>query len=128
MRVIIAGSRTITDPAVLREAIYASGFDITEVVSGTAGGVDSMGENWARRNNIPVRRFPARWKELGRGAGYARNIEMAAYGEALIAVWDGRSRGTQHMIRTARELERLVFVYNTAATITTPPMHWGGAG
>jgi len=47
MRVIVAGSRGIDDPNVVATAIAASGFHVTEVVSGTAHGVDQLGEAWA---------------------------------------------------------------------------------
>ena len=111
VKTIIAGSRAITDPAVVDDAISASSFDITEVVSGTAPGVDSLAEQWAAQNGIPVARFPADWNRYGRRAGPIRNSDMAAYGEALIAVWDGRSKGTRDMIRLARRRGLKVFVY-----------------
>ena len=47
MKVIIAGSRGVEDYALVEEAVKQSGFDITEVVSGTARGVDLLGEHWA---------------------------------------------------------------------------------
>lgn len=111
MRTIIAGSRSITNPAVIVEAIAASGFQITEVVSGTAIGVDRLGEQWASRHDIPVIRFPPDWNKYGRAAGFIRNNEMAHYAQALIAVWDGSSHGTHHMINAARERNLRVFVY-----------------
>jgi hypothetical protein len=48
MKTIIAGSRSITDPAVVYRAVAASRFRITHVVSGTAAGVDTIGEAWTR--------------------------------------------------------------------------------
>ena len=47
MKVIIAGSRDITDYSLVCRAISESKFDITEVISGTARGVDTLGEKWA---------------------------------------------------------------------------------
>lgn len=44
MKTIIAGSRWITDAALVYRAIDLSGFDITEVVSGASCGVDTIGE------------------------------------------------------------------------------------
>ena len=66
-------------------------------------GVDSMGEEWAKSKSIPVRRFPADWDGLGKAAGFIRNAEMADYADALIAVWDGKSRGTANMIEVAKK-------------------------
>lgn len=111
MRTIIAGGRGITDKSIVWEAVESSGFDITEVVSGAARGVDTLGEEWARANGIPVEQFPADWSTHGRAAGPIRNAKMAAYGEALIAVWDGKSKGTGNMINNARKLGLEVFIY-----------------
>lgn len=101
MKTIIAGSRNIKDYETVAQIIKASGFVITEVVSGTAAGVDSLGEAWAQINEGPVKQFPADWKRHGKGAGYIRNSIMADYADALIAIWDGTSKGTNHMIKTA---------------------------
>jgi len=111
MKTIIAGSRTIEDYAVVEAAVVASGFAITEVISGRARGVDRLGERWAHTHNLPIARFPADWKRYGRRAGPIRNNEMVGYAQALIAVWDGRSDGTHHIINAARREGRKVFVY-----------------
>lgn len=101
MKVIVAGSRTITDYYIVKEAIEDSGFKITEVVCGGANGVDSLGRDWAFFNVISVKEFPANWKKRGKKAGFIRNAEMIEYADALIAVWDGQSKGTKHSIELA---------------------------
>ncbi len=106
MKVIIAGSRGVSSYEAIKAAVKESGFQVTEVVSGGARGVDTLGEKFALDNNIAIRRFPANWAQFGPRAGYMRNSEMAEYGEALIAVWDGQSPGTEMMIDLAR-LKRL---------------------
>ena len=103
MKTIIAGSRSIDDPQIVWDVIAASGFKISQVVSGCARGVDKMGEGWAEDHGIPVVRFPAFWSGHGKKAGIMRNEDMGNYAEALIAVWDGESRGTAHMIEYARQ-------------------------
>jgi len=107
MKLIIAGSRGIDDYDRVADAVDASGYAPDEVVSGTARGVDTLGERWAREHGVPVRRMPADWDEHGRAAGPIRNREMAAYGDALVAVWDEQSAGTRSMLREAysRNLE-----------------------
>ncbi len=121
MKVIIAGSRSFVDiPArgseetqldwlrrvrkaydkavdFVRDAITNSGFEVTEVVSGGAQGIDTAGELWANREGLPIKYMPADWSQ-GRGAGFARNEQMAEYADALVAIWDGHSNGTRHMI------------------------------
>lgn len=112
MRVIIAGSRSITNIEHVVRAVHKSGFNITEVVEGGARGVDTLAFDYAHANNIPVKVFPANWNKYGRSAGMMRNAEMADYAEALIAIWDGKSRGTRHMIDVAdkRQMPRRVFL------------------
>lgn len=111
MKTILAGSRSITSVGALYDAIRASGFEITEVVCGEARGVDAMGRWWAESHRIPVAKFPADWDKHGRQAGYLRNVQMGNYAEALIAIWDGRSRGTRHMIDIATKNGLKVYVH-----------------
>lgn len=120
MKTIIAGSRTITDMEILKEAIQNSGFNITEVVSGHANGVDKLGEQWAKENIIPLVIVPAQWEKFGKSAGYRRNIEMAEHADALIALWDGKSRGTKHMIDIAKNKRLQVYYYIAKQTPIEP--------
>lgn len=81
------------------------------VVSGCAEGVDTMGEIYAKEFNLKIDAHPADWSTHGRSAGFKRNIEMADNADALLALWDGSSKGTGHMIKTATEKGLDVFVY-----------------
>ena len=110
MKVIIAGSRGIKHLAAVTQAIEESEFDVTEVVSGCASGVDQLGEQWAELHKVHCTFMPADWSR-GKHAGLLRNEKMADYADALIAVWDGQSKGTQHMINTAYEKGLAVFVF-----------------
>lgn len=90
----------------LLSMVPLSADQITEVVSGGARGPDRAGELWAKINGVRVRVFPADWEKHGKAAGPIRNIEMAKYvgkDGALLPLWDGKSRGTRHMMETARE-------------------------
>jgi uracil-DNA glycosylase family 4 len=109
MKVIVAGSRTITDYQKVKELIKVSGFVIDEIVSGAARGVDLLGERYAKENNIPIKQFKADWDTYGKRAGYLRNVQMAEYADALVAVWDGISSGTKHMIDTMNSKDKPVF-------------------
>jgi len=77
--------------------------DDIEIVSGGARGADALGERYAKDRGYSLRVFPAEWDRYGKRAGYLRNAEMAKYANALLAFWDGESRGTRHMIQIARE-------------------------
>ena len=48
---------------------------------------------------FPCKVFPAQWERYGKRAGPIRNAAMAKYADYGVALWDGESRGTAHMIR-----------------------------
>lgn len=111
MKVIIAGSRSIEEDWILVDhCVRLSGYEITEVVSGGARGIDTSGEQFAIIRGIPFKRFPADWNSKGKSAGILRNIEMANYADALIAIWDGKSKGTLHMINDMVSKQKPVYV------------------
>jgi len=110
MKVIIAGSRTITDYISVGKAITNSKFVITEVVCGCAIGVDRIGEAWAIANGIPVKQMPADWNKYGRQAGIIRNIQMAQYADAAIVIWDGKSPGSKNMIAEIKKADKPYFI------------------
>lgn len=111
MKTIIAGSREVDKYSILIKAVRVSGFDIGGVVSGGAKGVDLLGERYAKQYKLPLYIFKADWNKYGKGAGYIRNIDMAKNAEALLAIWDGESRGTKHMIEEGKRQGLLVHVY-----------------
>lgn len=114
MKLIIAGSRNTADAAdevgcALWE--FELTYAVAELVSGASGNVDLAGEEWARENNIPVKRFPADWDKHRKAAGPIRNREMAEYADALLAIWDGKSKGTANMILEMHRQSKPVFVW-----------------
>lgn len=118
MKTIIAGSRGIEHVDVVAFAVEQSGFVITEIASGMARGVDLAAVEYAHRMGIPLVPFPADWDNEGRSAGFNRNVRMADWGDQLIAIWDGKSKGTKHMIDIAKKAGLRVFVYrHTSLTI-----------
>ena len=120
-RVIIAGSRSFNDYALLREHCLSVLQEKMKthrviVVSGHARGADSLGERFANEFCLPFELHPAKWRLLGKAAGMVRNAEMAKCSDALIAFWDGESRGTRHMINFARKRGLDISVFNTSQT------------
>lgn len=85
-----------------------------EIVSGTANGADKLGEKYANEKGYLLKKFPADWDKYGKSAGFKRNVEMSNYADALIAFWDGKSKGTKHMIDLAKryELKVKVVIFN----------------
>jgi hypothetical protein len=106
-RVIIAGTRSFNDYELLRDSCNnllseKQRTHTVVVISGTARGADQMGERYARERGFQLRRFPADWEQYGKSAGHIRNAKMAGNADALIAFWDGESKGTKNMIDNAR--------------------------
>lgn len=125
MRVIVAGSRDFTyeDYEIVENTCLMSGYWFSTILSGKAQGVDELGEEFARRMNIPVDPYPADWAKYGpKRAGIVRNEEMAKNADALVAVWDGKSPGTKHMIQAARQRSLLVHVRIAAPTPLMPAL------
>lgn len=85
----------------------------TTMINGTAYGVDSYCLEWARAVQHPVVEMPAEWDKYGKSAGFKRNLEMLDVGHAVLAFWDGQSRGTRHTIDNAlnRGMPVHVFVW-----------------
>ncbi len=114
MRVVIAGSRDIHDYALLERAILASGFTISEVVSGMQDGVDNLGLEWAMKNDVKMRGFWPTLKNDPR-AYRGRNLAMAQYAEALIAIPGpkraGRGDGTANMLMHARAYGLKIYIH-----------------
>lgn len=101
MRVIIAGSRTINEASELEKAIELSGFTISKIICGGAMGVDRLGEKYAFSHDLPIQYFWPDWEQHGKAAGPIRNSLMAENADALILVWDGKSRGSNDMLSKA---------------------------
>lgn len=104
MKLIIAGSRDLDGISYVSDALLDSPWSmekLSEVVHGGADGIDSSAEEWANLFNVSTTVFEPDWDKHGKAAGPIRNAEMAEYGDALVAVWDGESRGTRSMIEKA---------------------------
>lgn len=124
MKLIIAGGRDIH---IYHEYLHhLLGFylkgrvaEITEIVSGGAGGVDqsakrlcySFSDNtfYDRHFKGKYKEFPADWEEHGKAAGPIRNKQMAEYADALLLIWDGESKGSKNMKETMLKLGKPVY-------------------
>jgi hypothetical protein len=113
--VIIAGGRDFNDYRLLKSRCdNLLSFRIKEhniiIISGTAEGADRLGERYAIERGYAIEKYPAEWKKHGLAAGPIRNEQMSNVADALIAFWDGESRGTKDMIKKARKKNLLVRV------------------
>jgi len=105
MKIIIAGGRNFTNYKKLCKVCdnILQNQNNIEIVSGAYyKGADKLGEQYAKERGYKIIRFPANWNKYGKAAGPNRNQQMANYADALIAFWDGKSRGTLNMIDLAK--------------------------
>lgn len=128
MKIIIAGGRDITNQPEIRTGILSSDWlgSATEIIhGGCPTGVDAYVAT-EFEGLLPVRVFPADWqapclpscnhggRKMIRGrsicpaAGPIRNAAMADYGDVLILIWDGMSRGSASMLRAMDRLGKPV--------------------
>lgn len=113
MKVIITGGRNFNDYNLLKlkcNEILANLTDV-EIVSGCADGADRLGELYARDFKYKLKKFPINSNETGFLTGTARVREIINYSDILIAFWDERSKGTQNMIKTSKELNLTVNIF-----------------
>jgi len=120
--VIIAGGRDFDDPDFLDDCMWELfgdrdyGYENTlshgaTIITGGAKGADTIGHEWARANDFATLVFPAEWDKHGKAAGFIRNSVMASVSNILVSFWDGKSKGTKHMINTALSKGLEVHVY-----------------
>lgn len=116
MKIVIAGSRDLSvSPKLLLELLGALNIDIVsetghEVVSGGCPtGPDSAAKELPKFIGVTYKEFPPDWGTHGRAAGPIRNRQMAEYGDCLLLVWDGKSRGSASMLSEMRRVGKPVY-------------------
>ena len=111
-RIIVAGSRDFTNYKLMQQKLdhLLQNKSNICIVSGAAKGADKLGERYARDRQLQLKQFFANWNLYGKSAGYKRNEKMAQNADALVAFWDGKSRGTMHMIDLAKKYNLAVRV------------------
>lgn len=114
-RLIVAGGRDFNDARLLSNTLFALaeevGADVgIELISGMARGADRLAYEFAKMHNVVCHEFPANWDKYGKSAGYRRNEEMAKFADMALVFWDGKSRGTGHMIDSMQRMNKPVQV------------------
>lgn len=106
MTLLIVGSRSITD---FDLSPYVSG-EVDTIISGGAGGVDSLAEEYADRHRLSKYIMRPRYDLYGRGAPLKRNEKMVELADAVLIVWDGRSKGTEYTLKYAQKKNKQVLL------------------
>lgn len=104
IKVIVCGGRDFNNFILLTERLdfYLQNQGKVELVSGGANGADTLAIDYGAMRHIPINVYYADWDAHGKRAGYLRNEEMSRNATHCIAFWNGRSRGTSHMINLTR--------------------------
>ena len=118
IKLIIAGGRDFNDYDLLIDSVnelIEKGILIEgsiTIVSGMARGADTLAVQLSLDNDLPLLKFPADWNLHGKAAGFIRNQQMAKEADMLLAFWDGKSKGTRHMIEYMEGLSKPAYVIN----------------
>lgn len=114
MNLLVVGSRCFDDEVLLEDKLdyFMTGWELGDVrlISGGAPGADTLAAEYGHNYKMEVKVFPADWAGQGKKAGYLRNLEMGKLADMAIAFWDGKSKGTQHMIRIMVALKKEVLI------------------
>ncbi len=112
MKLAVVGSRGFNDYDLLKSKLNAIHLrkPITCIVSGGAKGADSLGEKWAKENNIETLIFIPEWDKYGKKAGFLRNEDIIKNSDAVVAIWDEVSKGTAHSISLAKKYNKSCLV------------------
>ena len=117
-KVIVAGGRDFDNYEFLKEKLdetFESLGDMDahpiEILSGMADGADTLGIKYAKEHKLTMVLYPANWDKYPRMGGILRNMNMLVTATHLVAFWDGKSHGTQHMIEIAKEKGIPVWIY-----------------
>ena len=108
MIVAVVGSRSI--PSVDLEKLLPEG--TSALISGGAGGVDALAEQYAKEHGLPIRVFRPDYKTYYyKRAPLERNQLIVDTADFIVAVWDGKSSGTKDTIIRAQKAGKQVRVY-----------------
>jgi hypothetical protein len=125
MKVAIIGSRSFNNYDLLKFKLLPYRASITEIVSGGAEGADTLGEIYAKENNIPRKIFLAEWdnfnepckikvnskgKEYNALAGFNRNTDIIRNSDFVVCFWDGKSPGTRDSMQKAHQMKKDILI------------------
>ncbi len=116
MKVAIIGSRGITVPDIGQ--YLPDG--VTEIVSGGAKGVDTCAKEYALAHGIRLTEFLPEYNRYGKGAPLKRNLQIIEYADLILAFWDGKSRGTKHVIDACEKAGKAFQIIHSASESAAP--------
>ena len=106
MKLLVVGSRSITG---FDLSPYITD-DVDTVISGGAEGIDSLAEQYADLHRLSKYILRPRYDLYGRAAPLKRNEQMIDMADAVLVIWDGKSKGTQYTIRYTKKINKPITV------------------
>ena len=95
----IAGSRSLDKP--LPEELMPPYID--KIISGGARGIDRCARNYALKNHICIMEILPEYELYGRRAPLLRNDWIIKLCDMMYIFWDGKSRGSDYVIKKCIE-------------------------
>jgi len=110
MKIAIIGSRELngSEEQCYEKICENVPANCTEIVSGGAGGIDTLAEKYARENALLFKRFEPEYNKYGKNAPLMRNAQIIEYANFVLAFWDGKSRGTAQALKICCEINKPV--------------------
>ena len=107
MKIAVIGSRNITldhiEDYIPKQA--------TVLISGGATGVDSCVRSYALKMGITFIEILPDYARYKRGAPLKRNEQIISQADEVVALWDGKSHGTQFCIRLCQKIGKKITVH-----------------
>lgn len=108
----VIGSRTFVNYAGLVSVwkkYFVGKFDY--IVSGGANGADKLGKSLSDETGLDYVEFLPDWDKFGGGAGMIRNKDIINNCSAVLAFWNGESKGTKNSLDLAKEMRKPSFIF-----------------
>lgn len=99
MKLLIVGSRSIKNFDLTPHIPP----DVDTIISGGAEGVDTLAEQYADAHRLSKYIIRPRYDLYGRAAPVKRNEQMVDIADAVLVIWDGASKGSQHTFSYAQK-------------------------
>ena len=108
MKIAIIGSRSLSN---IDLSNYIPEY-ATEIVSGGAKGIDTLAEEYSKQNNLKLTVFLPEYEKYSRCAPIKRNDKIIEYSDEVIAFWDGKSKGTDYIIKKCKKINKNITIIN----------------